>query len=66
MKSKKFLINLLEKSNFSEILEYRNAVSQFRQSPLDQIEEYEKRFWNPEEHSDEEVQNAGRINIYGM
>ena len=42
MKSKKFLINLLEKSNFSEILKYQNAVSQFRQSPLDQIEEYEK------------------------
>jgi len=31
-----------------------------------QIEEYEKRFWNPEEHSAEEVQNASRMNIYGM
>ena len=31
-----------------------------------QIEEYEKIFWNPEEHSEEEVQEAGRINIYGM
>ena len=41
MKSKKFLINLLEKSNFSEILEYRNAVSQFRQSPLDHLESME-------------------------
>lgn len=31
-----------------------------------QIEEYEKRFWNPEEHSEEEVQEAVKINIYEM
>lgn len=31
-----------------------------------QMEEYEKRFWNPEEHSAEDVQNAISVKFYGM
>jgi len=31
-----------------------------------QIEEYKKRFWNPEEHSEEELEDAESINNYSM